>query len=62
MIYFSFFIRLSRSHDHEIVFNGLTRVDLSHFLCHFLIDIFINLIIQHWVRHGRLGIEFHNLF
>ena len=31
-----FFIRLFRSHDPMIVLNRLTRVDLAHFLCHFI--------------------------
>ena len=47
MIYFDFSIRLPRSHNQKIVFNELIRVHLAHFLCHFLIKIFTNFIIQH---------------
>ena len=55
-------IRLSRPHDSRIMPNELTRVDLTHFLYHFLLKIFTNFIIQHWIWQGQLGIEFYNLF
>jgi hypothetical protein len=45
------YIKLSQPHDSRIVLNGLTQVDLALFLCHFLISIFINFIVQHWVQY-----------
>jgi hypothetical protein len=43
------FIKLPRSHDSRIVFNGLILIDLTHFLYCFLIKIFINFIIQYCI-------------
>jgi hypothetical protein len=57
-----FFIMLSWSHDSRIVLNGLTSIDLIHFLCSFLIKIFTNYIVQYCVWQSRLRIELHNLF
>jgi hypothetical protein len=63
MIYFGlYFIRLSRLHNSKIMLDRLTQVDLTHFLSHFSIIVFINFIVQHWIRHSQLRIEFHNLF
>jgi hypothetical protein len=63
MICFDFiFIRLSRSYNSRIVFNRLTQVDLVYFFVIFLIKIFINFIVQHWIRQCRSRIEIHDLF
>jgi hypothetical protein len=43
------FIRLSRSHDSRIMLNRLTLINLTNFLCCFLIKIFINFIVQYSV-------------
>jgi len=61
-LFWLFFIRLSIPHDPRIVLNGLTLVDMSHFLCYFLIKIYINFIVQHCVWQGWLKIKFHDLF
>jgi hypothetical protein len=45
-----FFIRLSRSHESKIVLNELTRVDLTYFLCYFLIKFFYKF------HHSTLGL------
>jgi hypothetical protein len=56
------FIRLSWSHNLEIVLNGLTHIDFTHFYVIFLIKTFTNSIIQHRVWQRWLRIELHNLF
>jgi hypothetical protein len=41
IIYFGLtFMRLSWPHDLGIMLNGLTHIDLAHFLCYFLINFF----------------------
>jgi hypothetical protein len=58
MIYFGFlFIMLFHLYDLRIVFKGLIRVDLAHFLYNFLIKIFTNLIVQQWILYRRLTIK-----
>jgi hypothetical protein len=58
MIYFVLlFIRLSRFHNLRIVFKKLIQVDFTHFICYFLMKIFINFIAQYLVQHGLLKIE-----
>jgi len=57
-----FFIRLSRPYDSKIIFDGLTRADLTYFLCHFLIRSFTNFISQYCIQHDWMKIELYNLF
>ena len=57
-----FFIRLSLPRGPRIMLNELICVDLAYFLSNFLIKIFTNFIIQHWIWQCCFIIEFYNFF
>jgi len=54
-------MRLSWPYNPRIVFNELIHINFTHFLCYFLIKIFIKFIVQYWIRHDRMRIKFYNL-